>query len=422
MNETTPGQALPDHADTSAELTAWLAKEEQRLLDVARGSRAESGFGYLGDAGEVVPGEGLRLLVTARMTTVFARAALRGDRSARAAAAHGVEALLHTFWDDSFGGWLSRVLPAEHDVVQAAIAATVHKDAHDHASVLLAAATADAAGIDGADALLERAATVLISRFWDEDQGALVDSFTRDWSIVEDYRGARANMRFVEAALAVYSVTGDAVWLRRAERVAERMMATAADNGHRIVEHFDAQWRPLPEYGRDSPADRFRPYGYSVGHSMEWARLLVELARALRGVMVDAEWMVDTAACLFGVAIDNGWQTGDRPGFVSTLDWDDVPVIGQRMHVVLAEAIGASWALFEELEHEVYLQRYAGFWRYARRNFVDRENGSWIHELGYDLLPSSRVWLGRPDILHAYTAVLTPMTPRLAAARARAAL
>lgn len=409
-------------AAEAAELTAWLANEEQRLLSFARRSRTDAGFGYLSDTGEVLDAEGFRLLITARMTGVFARAALRGDADARDHAEHGVRALMETFWDDAFGGWLSRVIAPEHDVdvIQAAIAATSHKSAHDHATVLLTAAVADAAGIPGADALLERAATVLMARFWDEEQGALIDSFTRDWSVVEDYRGARANMRFVEAALAVYSVTGDELWLLRAQRVSERVMATAIDNGYRVIEHFDAQWRPLPDYGLGSPADQFRPYGYSVAHSMEWSRLLVELARALRGILVDAEWMIDTAVCLYGVAVDNGWQPGSRPGFVYSLDWDDVPVIGQRMHVVLAEAIGASWALYEELEHTVYRDRHLGFWHYARRNFVDTANGSWIHELGYDLLPSTRIWLGKPDILHAYNAVVLAMTPRLA--RARAAL
>lgn len=405
---------------SAADLTGWLAGEEQRLIDLARRSRTAVGFGYLGDDGSVVASAGHRVLVTARMTEVFATAALRGDDGAREDARHGVMALLGPFWDDESGGWLSRyVAPEEHtDPLEAALAATSAKSAHDHASVLLAAATADAAGIAGAGALLERAATVMIDRFWSEQEGALVDAFSRDWTSAEEYRGARSNMRFVEAALAVHEVTGDAVWLDRARRVAERLVGTiAAGHGWRIVEHFDAQWNPDVDYRVEYASELFRPVGWNVEHSMQWARLLVELGRALRGVLVDAEWMFEAAACLFGVAMDAAWQPGSTPGFVATLDWDDSPLIVERTHTVITTTILAVWALHEELGNDYYLQRYRALWGYARRHFVDETDGSWLHELGRDLRPTARLWSGRPELSSAYKAVVAELTPRRCAVR-----
>ena len=46
-------------------------------------------------------------------------------------------------------------------------------------------------------------------------------------------------------------------------------------NASRILRrkmHFDPQWRALPDYNRDTPADPFRPYGATIGHWFEWAR------------------------------------------------------------------------------------------------------------------------------------------------------
>ncbi|MFC7574860.1 AGE family epimerase/isomerase [Klenkia terrae] len=45
----------------------------------------------------------------------------------------------------------------------------------------------------------------------------------------------------------------------------------------RLPEHHDADWTALPEFNRDRPADPFRPYGVTVGHQFEWARLVAHL-------------------------------------------------------------------------------------------------------------------------------------------------
>ena len=80
---------------------------------------------------------------------------------------------------------------------------------------MLAAASA------GDDELLGEALEVLEPHFWDESAGALVDVWNRDWSELEAYRGANANMHGVEAMLA----TGDPLWRERAVRVTQRLVS-----------------------------------------------------------------------------------------------------------------------------------------------------------------------------------------------------
>ena len=143
------------------------------------------------------------------------------------------------------------------------------KSAYLHAFVALAASSAQAAGRPGAEALLAEAIRIVETHFWSEEEGALRESFSRDWSQEEPYRGANSNMHGVEAFLALADVTGNSIWLQRALRIVERLIHQhAASQGHAVVEHFDRQWQALPEYNADNRADPFRPYGSTPGHSL----------------------------------------------------------------------------------------------------------------------------------------------------------
>ena len=51
---------------------------------------------------------------------------------------------------------------------------------------------------------------VVRDRFWDDDAGAVRESWNRDWTVTEDYRGANSSMHMVEAFLAAAAATGDA--------------------------------------------------------------------------------------------------------------------------------------------------------------------------------------------------------------------
>jgi mannose/cellobiose epimerase-like protein (N-acyl-D-glucosamine 2-epimerase family) len=101
---------------------------------------------------------------------------------AAALADHGVASLRGRLHDNTFGGWYAAV---DGDGPTAP-----HKGAYEHAFVVLAAASAVAADRPGADQLLEAALAVQERHFWDDHHGAVVDVWNRDFTRLEDYRGA----------------------------------------------------------------------------------------------------------------------------------------------------------------------------------------------------------------------------------------
>ena len=91
----------------------------------------------------------------------------------------------------------------------------------------------------------------------------------------------------------------------------------------------------------------------------------------------------------------------------------------QRMHWVVAEGIAAAAALHRRTGEEEHARRYAEWWAYARDHLIDRERGSWHHELDAANRPQASVWPGKPDLYHAVQATLLPRLP-LAPSLARA--
>src|SRR4051794_39318830 len=202
-----------------------LAAETDRLLDFAEGSRhPDGGFAWLNEDGSADLARPRELWITTRMTHCFALGHLLGRAGAAELVDHGVAALSGAFHDDAHGGWLPQVGGDQTE-----------KRAYEHVFVVLAAASAVAAGRP-ASALLADAERVLETHFWDDAAGALVDVWNRDWTELEPYRGANANMHGVEAMLAVG-------WPERALRVAERLRDP---NRPRVHEHFSPPRRPPP--------------------------------------------------------------------------------------------------------------------------------------------------------------------------------
>ncbi|MDP9392493.1 MAG: AGE family epimerase/isomerase [Actinomycetota bacterium] len=387
--------SLPGHR-------AWLDGEADRLLDFAEGAGdATTGFAWLDDDGRPDRGQPPQLWITARMTHVFALAHLRGRPGAGSLADSGVAALAGPFRDAEHGGWFSSLTS------EGAPAAT-DKAAYDHAFVVLAAASATAAGRPGAGDLLREALAVVEQHFWRPDEGRCVESWDRAWTELEPYRGANSNMHMVEAFLTAGAVTGDDRWLTRATSIAERLVHTAArENGWRLPEHFDPRWQPLPDYNADRKNDKFRPYGSTPGHWLEWSRLLLHLEAALGGDAPD--WLLADARSLFGAAVEVGWAPDGESGFVYTLDWQDRPVVASRLHWVLTEAIGAAAVLVQRTVEDEYERWYRTFWDEAAARFIDRGRGSWVHELPVG--DAEPVWSGKPDVYHAYQATLLPQLP-----------
>jgi mannose/cellobiose epimerase-like protein (N-acyl-D-glucosamine 2-epimerase family) len=379
------------------------------LLAHAARSRLPGGFGYLGADGRVVPGRPQETWIVARMTHVFGLAALLGRPGAAELVAHGVAALtggpLH---DDEHGGWRAAT---DDDT----------KSAYVHAFVVLAGATAASVGIAGGPGLLEEALAVWDARFWDDAEGLALEEWDRAWTRLSDYRGANANMHGVEAMLAAADAVpdaGSAERLRaRALRATERVVhGWARERGWRLPEHFTADWWPLPEHNRENPADPFRPYGVTVGHQFEWARLALHLRAVVPGA---PQWLLDDAVALFDAAATRGWSADGHDGFPYTLDWADRPVVAARMHWVLCEAVAAAEVLAQVTGEQRYRDD-ARRWRaHGESAFADPATGSWHHELTPAGEVGTGTWTGQPDAYHLAQMLLLhgrPVRGSLAAA------
>lgn len=389
---------------------AYLAAQRADLLRFAAGSRHELGFGWLDDAGQLDPSRPVELWITCRMTHTFSLGYLADELPARggpskqelfALAEHGVRALGTSLVDREQGGWFSAV-DNEGPVNTA-------KQAYGHAFVLLAASSAVAAGVPEALDILDEAIAIHDRYFWDEAVGLSVEEWDRAWTQLDDYRGVNANMHTVEAYLAIGDVTAEPAWHARAGRIAAHVVGWARDNDWRIPEHFDADWQPMPEHNRDDPAHPFRPYGATVGHGLEWARLLVAVAESLDEAAPGG--LVEAAVALTDRAVSDGWAVDGADGFVYTTDWQGRPVVRTRMHWVLTEAVNTATVLHRVTGDQHYLHDVARWWAYAERFLVDHDRGSWRHELDPQNQPSAKVWPGKPDVYHAYQAAVLPEVP-----------
>jgi mannose/cellobiose epimerase-like protein (N-acyl-D-glucosamine 2-epimerase family) len=378
----------------------WLARETTRLLEFARGSRVERGFGWLDDHGVPDPSRPAQLWITGRMTHIFALGDLLGHPGCGPLADHGLRAIRDVFEDRDCGGWFGED-PAGTSSPAAA------KEAYAHSFVLLAAASGAIAGREPANGLLDEAMAVLTRRFWSEGEGAVLEGWDRRWEQTEAYRGANANMHMVEAFLAAGDATGDPAWFDRALQIAERLIhGVASTHDWRVVEHFDEEWRPLPDYNVDQPRHPFRPFGITPGHGLEWSRLLLQVQASLSA---PPDWLLDAARGLFARAAAEGWQANG--GFVYTTDHEGRPVVSDRLHWVVTEAIGAAAALHAVTGEVEYEQWYRTLWDFAELHLIDREHGSWHAELDEALQPSQQTWKGKPDVYHSLQATLIPRIP-----------
>ncbi len=388
-----------------------LSAHTRRLLDVAAGARHQAGgFGWLLDDGTMDPARARELWITCRMTHVHALGHLLDHPGSAALVDHGLAALRGPFHDDRHGGWFARV--------DRSGPTTRAKTAYEHAFVVLAASSALAADRPGAATLLDEALEVLLERFVGP-AGAAVGLVVEEWdetfTTQDPYRGLNATMHTVEALLAAADVTGDDALRAVAARSITRVLGDLAPTHDWLLpEHFDAAGEPLLDYHRDRPADPFRPYGATLGHSFEWARLAVQLhastGTASTGTAAP-DWWLEHAVTLADAAARHGWAPDGSDGFVYTVGWDGAPVVRERMHWVAAEAVAAAAVLHHVSGEDRQAVRYRDWWQHARTWFVDPERGSWVHERSPSGGPSSVTWSGRPDVYHALQATLLPRLP-----------
>lgn len=386
----------------------WLENELDRILEFGRAAKVPGGFGWLGADGSLIQENGTHLWITARNIHVYSVASLAGRPGARSLARHGIETLLDGIARDrTHGGWHAVVSNDGTEIIER------RKEAYAHAFVALGAASATAAEIPGGRELLELIIDVIEKHFWSDEEGMCRDNWDESFTENEDYRGGNMNMHSVEAFLVLHDVTGDDVWLQRSLSISERIVHDVAKGlGYRVNEHFDARWNPLPDYNKDEPGDRFRAYGGTPGHWVEWSRLLLQLRATLQAEGKDApDWLLEDAVGLFDSAVADAWSIDGAPGFVYSVDWTGTPVIRSRVRWVVVEAIGGAYALFTATGDEKYSRFYEEFWDFCRDYLIDYENGSWWQELDEDNEVTSLVWAGKQDIYHLLHCLVVPRLP-----------
>ena len=391
----------------------FLAEIRQNLLDFGRRFPSPGGGSYyLGDDGTPWPEKGRETWITSRMTHVYSIGTMLGDIPSASLADEALKGLRGELHDGKHGGWYAG-LNADGSCMPT-------KQCYAHAFVILAASSALLAGRPGARELLDDALAVYNLRFWDEDEGLSLDTWDTGFTTLDSYRGLNANMHTVEAFLAVADAIGEETYRLRAGRIIDRVLDWARKNSWRIPEHFSSDWVPQPELNRERPDDPFKPYGATPGHGIEWARLIVQWA--LSADREKAAPYIESAEHLYTTAIDDAWNADGAPGLVYTTDWTGKPVVHDRMHWTLAEAINTSAVLYRATGKQQYADDFAMFMAYLDGTVLDHKNGSWFHQLDQNNQLIGTVWPGKSDLYHAFQATLIPYLPTnvsIAAAVAR---
>jgi len=356
---------------------------------------------YLGDDGTPWKDRNRETWITSRMTHVYSIGSMLGHEGSEALADAALKGLRGELHDDQNGGWYAG-LTKENEIVPT-------KQCYAHAFVILAASSGVLACREGAAELLKDALALYDLRFWNEEEGLSCDTWNTEFTELDSYRGLNANMHTVEAFLAAADVTGDEKYRVRAGRIIDRVLIWAKDNNWRIPEHFSSDWVPDLECNKDRPDDQFKPYGATPGHGIEWARLITQWALSTyKEDKAGAAPYIEAAENLYNRAVADAWNADGEPGICYTTDWNGKPVVHDRMHWTLAEAINTSSVLFHVTDNEKYAADYAEFMKYLDEKVLDHVNGSWFHQLDRENNLLETVWPGKSDIYHALQATLIP--------------
>ncbi|MBP5180938.1 MAG: AGE family epimerase/isomerase, partial [Clostridiales bacterium] len=231
------------------------------------------------------------------------------------------------------------------------------------------------------------------------------DTWNTEFTELDTYRGINANMHTVEAFLALADAVSDDKYKVRAGRIIDRVIAWAEDNDYRIPEHFTSDWIPDLEMNKDKPDDPFKPYGATPGHGIEWARLIAQWADSFSSCKMK---YIEKACKLYERAIADAWNKDGHRGIVYTTDWDGNPVVRDRMHWTLAEAINTSAVLYRLTGNTRYADDYSEFMKYLDEVVLDHKTGSWFHQLDKNNIIKGTVWPGKSDLYHAFQSMLIP--------------
>ena len=357
---------------------------------------------YLGDDGTPWKDRPRETWITSRMCHVYSLGAMLGHEGSEALADAALKGLTGELHDDEHGGWYAG-LTADGDILP-------DKQCYAHAFVILAASSAMLAGRPGARELLKDALRIYDKFFWQDEIGLSVDKWNTEFTELDDYRGINANMHTVEAFLAAADALGDENYRVRAGRIISHIVVWAKENNWRIPEHFTSDWQMDLECNKDRPDDQFKPYGATPGHGIEWARLITQWAVSTyrKYDNENAKDYIKIAEKLYNTAVSDAWDVDGAPGICYTTNWEGKPIVHDRMHWTLAEAINTSAVLYRVTGNEKYKEDYAKFMEYLDEKVLDHKNGSWFHQLDRNNNLLGTVWPGKSDLYHALQAMMIP--------------
>ncbi|MDD3277944.1 MAG: AGE family epimerase/isomerase [Lachnospiraceae bacterium] len=396
------GETAKKYQLDTEENKSFLKEIRENLLSFGhRFPSPGGGSYYLGDDGTPWKERNRETWITSRMAHVYSLGIFLGHEESEElvdAALKGLRGELH---DIKNGGWYAG-LTEKGEILPT-------KQCYAHAFVILAASSGVLAGRPGAEELLKEALALYDLRFWNEEEGLSCDTWNTEFSVLDDYRGLNANMHTVEAFLAAADVTGDEKYRIRAGRIIDHVLGWAAENNWRIPEHFTKEWIADLECNKDHPDDPFKPYGATPGHGIEWARLITQWTLSTyKEDTQGAERYLNAAENLYQRAIKDAWNADGAPGIAYTTDWEGKPVVHDRMHWTLAEAINTSSVLYHVTGKTDYAEDYAKFMQYLDNKVLDHVNGSWFHQLDRNNQVIGTVWPGKSDLYHALQATLIP--------------
>lgn len=356
---------------------------------------------YLGDDGTPWKDKNRDTYVTCRMAHAYSIASLLGHEGGKELMEDAIKGLCGELKDREHGGWYEGLAADGKPLLR--------KQCYTHAFVILAFSSAYIAGKEGAEQLLEEALAEYDNYFWNEEEGLAFDNWNTEFTVLDDYRGLNANMHTVEAFLAASDATGKEEYRKRAGRIIDCVIGWAKGNNWRIPEHYTKEWEPDLEKNKEKPDDPFKPYGATPGHGMEWSRLIMQWALSVyQGNEEAMRPYLEAAKGLFERVMADAWSADGAPGIVYTTDWDGKPIVRDRMHWTLAEAINTAAVLYRITKEEKYAEAYAAFMEYLDEKVLDHVNGSWFHQLDENNCTKGTVWPGKPDIYHALQATLIP--------------
>lgn len=389
----------------------FLQEQRNKLLEFGkRFPSPEGGSYYLGDDGNPMKDRSRETWITSRMAHSYSIGAMLGRKDDLSLAKAAINGLLSgELADKKNGGWYSGIA-ADGSVLPS-------KACYAHAFVILAASSGMLAGIDEAKMLYEKAVSLFMERFWDEKNGLTIDLWDTDFTSPDSYRGLNSNMHTVEALLAASDASGDKNLQKKAGRIIERVAVWAGENGWRIPEHYTEEWEPDLDCNKDKPDDQFKPYGATPGHGIEWARLIIQWATSDSGA--DCKKYIEVSVNLYNRAKSDAWNADGAKGICYTTDWEGKPVVHDRMHWTLAEAINTSSVLYRVTGRKEFAEDYSEYMEYLDTFVVDHNLGSWFHELDINNIHKADVWPGKPDIYHALQAMTIPyLNPDVSIAKA----